>query len=560
MAQVANERKDTRTMPHEPDDQQKHDKNADSSAVEILVPIPDFFYDVRSTLPYIGSSHSVVRTLTNTLYLLTFGIFIATFTYYSLPGQLHFEERFVQADWFKSGFDCKPLQKIDLRGFKNDLSFSQCVSRIIPPDENSIVAVEKGGETHYDYVFISDEDTNKGVASVYDEVYPSSILQTEYDSDPMNYQQNRDYWKSDGRECYPEPPYSNTFNVPLNYSECIDMNIEPSSDTISLINGFSPDCANDWNCMQSNNQYYYSGPRYENVTYGSYRPFGSGTVEYPSYWNNYQSDPNNYNYYGNDLYQGLQSIYPSPGWTGSYYMNYPKLPSGEHTFVRYSSNMYGAQALRVLSYDQLDYDWGPGWQGLYSSIESIDEAISAWKAIVETPDQENYPFGKEGICNELKRNSNGFRCYDQPRPPRTPEEAIERYSSMFAPEKLCEPIKENSPFQCTRMVENSRVTRLSLSLASSQAFFAFVGILLVGVLRKMGKNKRGDSLKRVHAKEVRVLIERFLAQDKQYPDEETPHVEVPPAATEVTSTPKKQKEKQNKKNTSEDTMNNSDEA
>ena len=57
------------------------------------------------------------------------------------------------------------------------------------------------------------------------------------------------------------------------------------------------------------------------------------------------------------------------------------------------------------------------------------------------------------------------------------------------------------------MVENSRVTRLSLSLASSQAFFAFVGILLVGVLRKMGKNERGDSLKRVHAKEVRVLIE-----------------------------------------------------
>ena len=32
MVQVANERKDTRTMPHEPDDQQKHDKNVDSNS------------------------------------------------------------------------------------------------------------------------------------------------------------------------------------------------------------------------------------------------------------------------------------------------------------------------------------------------------------------------------------------------------------------------------------------------------------------------------------------------------------------------------------------------
>ena len=79
----------------------------------------------------------------------------------------------------------------------------------------------------------------------------------------------------------------------------------------------------------------------------------------------------------------------------------------------------------------------------------------------------------------------GFRCFNQPKPPTTKEQAIERYASEYPAETICEPVKHNSPFQCTRTVEAPMVTRLSLSLASAQAVFAIVGIMFVTILRKM---------------------------------------------------------------------------
>ena len=56
-------------------------KDIGPSFVETAIPIPDFFYDIRSTLPLVGSSHGVVRSLTNFLYLITIGIFVGTFAY-----------------------------------------------------------------------------------------------------------------------------------------------------------------------------------------------------------------------------------------------------------------------------------------------------------------------------------------------------------------------------------------------------------------------------------------------------------------------------------------------
>ena len=74
-------------------------KETDLHFVETVLPIPDFFYDVRATLPLIGSSPGKVRSLTNVIYLVTIGVFVATFAYYSLPAQLLSEEIVISCEW-----------------------------------------------------------------------------------------------------------------------------------------------------------------------------------------------------------------------------------------------------------------------------------------------------------------------------------------------------------------------------------------------------------------------------------------------------------------------------
>ena len=59
--------------------------------------------------------------------------------------------------------------------------------------------------------------------------------------------------------------------------------------------------------------------------------------------------------------------------------------------------------------------------------------------LLDTPADANGGFGNELICSELKRNSNGFRCLDKPKPPATKELAIERYASDYPPDTICEP-------------------------------------------------------------------------------------------------------------------------
>ena len=105
----------------------------------------------------------------------------------------------------------------------------------------------------------------------------------------------------------------------------------------------------------------------------------------------------------------------------------------------------------------------------------------------------------------------GFRCFNQPKPPTTKEQAIERYASEYPAETICEPVKHNSPFQCTRTVEAPMVTRLSLSLASAQAVFAIVGIMFVTILRKMKVEASSATPKAVVSEnEVHDIIKLYL--------------------------------------------------
>ena len=127
---------------------------------------------------------------------------------------------------------------------------------------------------------------------------------------------------------------------------------------------------------------------------------------------------------------------------------------------------------------------------------SISEGIEAWKQLLATPGDAHGNFGSDVICSKFKRNGNGFRCFDKPKPPTTKELAIQRYASEYPPATICEPLKLNSPFQCTRNVEVPATTRLSLSVAAAQAVFALAGIALVVLLRKLQKpsTKTSESL------------------------------------------------------------------
>jgi hypothetical protein len=138
---------------------------------------------------------------------------------------------------------------------------------------------------------------------------------------------------------------------------------------------------------------------------------------------------------------------------------------------------------------------------------SLSAAVQAWNTITTTQEDSQGNFYDDYICGFLKSNGNGFRCFDKPKPPSTKEQAIERYASEYPPETICAPLKQNSPFQCTRTVEAPMVTRLSLSLASAQAVFALVGILFVAILRKMKKPDQAPST--VCDDDLRVLVRKI---------------------------------------------------
>ena len=90
-----------------------------------------------------------------------------------------------------------------------------------------------------------------------------------------------------------------------------------------------------------------------------------------------------------------------------------------------------------------------------------------------------------------------------------------RYTSEYPPATICEPLKLNSPFQCTRNVEVPATTRLSLSVAAAQAVFAVAGIILVALLRKLRtppkstESLSGDDDIRSVVRKLRITVDKL---------------------------------------------------
>ena len=228
-------------------------RRQESSFLEALVPIPDFFFNIKAEIEPIGGSAWVIRMLAYLLYFLTLCVMFGSFTYYSLPAQRLSLESLVTSEWQKTGFACKPLQKTTLHGLSTDWSFDECIANVNAPDTSNVKAATKHANViHYDYNFATDGDSK---VSFYDVAYASSVLQKT--------NQATEDWKRDGYSCYPESPYDNTFKVRYNHSECFDVIKVPSVDSV-----LEATC------------------HWDGVTYTcfKYYPFGSGTPAYGSHF------------------------------------------------------------------------------------------------------------------------------------------------------------------------------------------------------------------------------------------------------------------------------------
>ena len=133
--------------------QSKRDQQ-DSSFLETLVPIPDFFFNIKAEIEPIGGSKWRIRIFGYVLYFITLCVMFGSFAYYSLPAQRVSLESIVTSEWQKPGFVCKPLQKTALHGLSTDWSFDECVSATSSPSAESIVSVQKNdGSTQFDFRF-----------------------------------------------------------------------------------------------------------------------------------------------------------------------------------------------------------------------------------------------------------------------------------------------------------------------------------------------------------------------------------------------------------------------
>ncbi|MDC1215571.1 hypothetical protein N8152_01955 [bacterium] len=443
-----------------------------SSLLDTYAPVPDFFYDVKREIEPIGSSSTRVRHLATVLYMSTIFVLFGSLLYNYMPAQRISQESIVTSEWQKDGFVCKPLQKTTIDGLSTDWSFDECVAGVSSPNVDTVITVEKSdSSTQFDYRFATQGDTSGslsfwdtwngnaftsddwqkdgfvckplqratihglstdwsydecvsgvsvadtstvtavrkhhedhfdyafvsgGVISFYDDAYDSSVLQKTNAA--------TDDWKRDEYACYPEPPYDNTYNLNYNFSECFDGAIimAPSEESVKTL------------FLASTSFVYY--------------PFGIENSGYPegledSGLSSGTNPPS--------IYSRLENKYCCTGMCG------PLLPGGARVG---SGTGGGSGALSVVvqaSFCEAD-----------TSV-SMDSAISAWKEILDTTADQYGNFGNETICNAFKRNGNGFRCLDKPKPPATKELAIERYASEYPSETICTPLKQNSPFRCT---------------------------------------------------------------------------------------------------------------
>ena len=156
--------------------------------------------------------------------------------------------------------------------------------------------------------------------------------------------------------------------------------------------------------------------------------------------------------------------------------------------------LYPAQTLA----DGTQFGYGSGSDCLeVRSAADINDAVTGWDSILA-----NSGFGEEFICDHFKQNGNGFRCFTPDYPPTTQESAIQKYTEQFTPMSICSPLKQNSPFECTREVEIPLLTRMNLSLALAQAVFSLFGGVLVFCLQNFKKiNEFCHCLHHFHAEQ-----------------------------------------------------------
>ena len=179
-------------------------RGQDSSFLEALVPIPDFFYNIKAEIEPIGGSAWVIRMLAYFLYFLTVCVLFGSFAYYSLPEQRVSLESIVTSEWQKTGFLCKPLQKTTLHGLSTDWSFDECVSATSSPSEESIVSVQKNdGSTQFDFRFAAN-----GTLSFYDIWNAKSVETTS--------------WQKEGFDCTPlQKATIHGLSTQWSYDECV---------------------------------------------------------------------------------------------------------------------------------------------------------------------------------------------------------------------------------------------------------------------------------------------------------------------------------------------------
>ena len=168
--------------------QSKRDQQ-DSSFLETLVPIPDFFFNIKAEIEPIGGSKWRIRIFGFILSFSTLCVMFGSFAYYSLPAQRVSLESIVTSEWQRPGFACKPLQKTTLHGLSTDWSFDECVSATSSPSAESIVSVQKNdGSTQFDFRFAA-KDGSTGTLSFYDIWNAKSVETTA--------------WEKEGFECRP---------------------------------------------------------------------------------------------------------------------------------------------------------------------------------------------------------------------------------------------------------------------------------------------------------------------------------------------------------------------
>ena len=142
-----------------------------------MLPIPDYYYDVKTPVPIIGNSIFRIYCMVSLQYVLQFVVFIAAFMFYSMPAQLLSTESKVTPEWQQGGYTCRPLRDANLHGLSTAWTFDECVAKVQPPTDANIVEVEKAdGSTHFDYRFATEADSS-GVLSAYDTWRDTAVLQ-----------------------------------------------------------------------------------------------------------------------------------------------------------------------------------------------------------------------------------------------------------------------------------------------------------------------------------------------------------------------------------------------